>query len=168
MTKSGNEPRSLWKHSRPLACSRSTTTWRSNRPGRTSAGSSTSGRLVAAIKKSGDEEFDKLLCGLLKKRRRMIFLDNLRTKLDSERIEQIVDVLHSAYDIIILDLGRSLSRISLPLIQKADLITLIVSTDQSTITRDDPVVRIAVGAASPWGDPQFKGTGLIEYDHPVA
>ncbi len=50
-----------------------------------------------------------------------------------ERIEQIVDVLRSAFDIIILDLGRSLSRISLPLIQKADLITLIVSTDQSTI-----------------------------------
>ena len=48
------------------------------------------GRLVAAIKKSGDEEFDKLLCGMLKKRRRMIFLDNLRDKLDSERIEQIV------------------------------------------------------------------------------
>ena len=53
--------------------------------------------------------------------------------LKGERIEQIVDVLRSAYDFIILDLGRSLSRISLPLIQKADLITLIVSTDQSTI-----------------------------------
>ena len=50
-----------------------------------------------------------------------------------ERIGQIVDVLRSAFDIIILDLGRSLSRISLPLIQKADLINLIVSTDQSTI-----------------------------------
>jgi hypothetical protein len=48
------------------------------------------GRLVAAIKKSGDEEFDKLLCAMLKKRRRMIFLDNLRDRLDSERIEQIV------------------------------------------------------------------------------
>ena len=48
------------------------------------------GRRAAAIKKSGDEEFDKLLCGLLKKRRRMVFLDNLRDKLDSERIEQIV------------------------------------------------------------------------------
>ena len=48
------------------------------------------GRRVAAIKKSGDEEFDKLLCGMLKKRRRMVFLDNLRDKLDSERIEQIV------------------------------------------------------------------------------
>lgn len=48
------------------------------------------GRRVAAIKKSGDEEFDKLLCGMLRKRRRMVLLDNLRDKLDSERIEQIV------------------------------------------------------------------------------
>ncbi len=48
------------------------------------------GRRVAAIKKSGDEEFDKLLCGMLRKRRRMVFLDNLRNKLDSERIEQII------------------------------------------------------------------------------
>ena len=50
-----------------------------------------------------------------------------------DRIKQIVDSLCSAYDFIILDVGRSLSRISLPLIQKADLIVLIVSTDQSTV-----------------------------------
>lgn len=50
-----------------------------------------------------------------------------------ERITQIVDMLCSAYDFVILDIGRSLSRISLPLIQKADLIVLIVSTDQSTV-----------------------------------
>lgn len=50
-----------------------------------------------------------------------------------ERIGQIVDTLCSAYDFIILDIGRSLSRISMPLIQKADLIILIVSTDQSTV-----------------------------------
>jgi pilus assembly protein CpaE len=50
-----------------------------------------------------------------------------------ERIGQIVDTLRSAYAFIILDIGRSLSRISMPLIQKADLIILIVSTDQSTI-----------------------------------
>ena len=48
------------------------------------------GRKVPAIKKSGDEEFDKLLCAMLKKRRRMVFLDNLRSKLDSERIEQAI------------------------------------------------------------------------------
>ena len=50
-----------------------------------------------------------------------------------DRIEQIVEVLRASYDFIILDIGRSLSRISLPLIQQADVITLIVSTDQSTI-----------------------------------
>jgi pilus assembly protein CpaE len=54
--------------------------------------------------------------------------------LKGERIGQIVDTLRDAYDFVILDLGRSLSRISLPLIQKADLIVLIVSTDQSSIT----------------------------------
>lgn len=51
----------------------------------------------------------------------------------SERINQIVDMLCSAYDFVILDIGRSLSRIGLPLIQKADLIVLIFSTDQSTV-----------------------------------
>lgn len=50
-----------------------------------------------------------------------------------ERIGEIVNVLCSTYDFVILDIGRSLSRISLPLIQKADLIILVVSTDQSTI-----------------------------------
>ena len=50
-----------------------------------------------------------------------------------ERISQVVSMLCSAYDFVILDIGRSLSRISLPLIQKADLIVLIVSTDQSTV-----------------------------------
>lgn len=53
--------------------------------------------------------------------------------LKGDRIEQIVDVLRDSYDFIILDIGRSLSRISLPLIQQADVIALIVSTDQSTI-----------------------------------
>ena len=50
-----------------------------------------------------------------------------------ERIGEIVDELCSAYDFILLDIGRSLSRISLPLIQRADLIVLVFSTDQSTI-----------------------------------
>lgn len=50
-----------------------------------------------------------------------------------ERIGPIVDTLCFAFDFIILDIGRSLSRISAPLIQKADLVVLIVSTDQSTV-----------------------------------
>jgi pilus assembly protein CpaE len=53
--------------------------------------------------------------------------------IQGERIGQMVDTFCSAYDFIILDIGRSLSRISMPLIQKADLIVLIVSTDQSTV-----------------------------------
>ena len=53
--------------------------------------------------------------------------------LKGDRIGEIIDTLHSTYDLIILDIGRSLSRISLPVIQKADLIVLIVSTDQSTV-----------------------------------
>lgn len=53
--------------------------------------------------------------------------------LKGERIEEIVATLRSSYDFTLLDLGRSLSRISLPLIQQADLITLIVSTDLSTV-----------------------------------
>jgi len=41
--------------------------------------------------------------------------------------------LRSAYDYVLVDLGRSLSRISLPLIQEADLLVLILSTDLSTV-----------------------------------
>jgi len=53
--------------------------------------------------------------------------------LNGDRIGRIVDTLRSAFDFVILDLGRSLSRISLPFIQQADLISLIVSTDYSTV-----------------------------------
>ncbi|HEX2697837.1 MAG TPA: response regulator [Anaerolineales bacterium] len=49
------------------------------------------------------------------------------------RIPEIVNGLKATYDFILLDLGRSLSRISLPLIQNADLIAMIVSTDLSTV-----------------------------------
>ena len=49
------------------------------------------------------------------------------------RIEEIVSVLKTTYDFILLDLGRSLSHISLPLIEHADMIGLIVGTDLSTV-----------------------------------
>jgi len=61
-----------------------------------------------------------------------------------ERISQIVDTLCSAYDFIILDIGRALSRISLPLIQKADLIILVVSTDQSTIKLTKTISSLSI------------------------
>ena len=50
------------------------------------------------------------------------------------RIPEIIDVLQAAYDYVVIDLGRSLSRISMPIIQDADLLVLTMSTDQSTIT----------------------------------
>lgn len=50
------------------------------------------------------------------------------------RIWEIVKALKAAYDYVLIDLGRSLSKISLPLIQNADLIVLIVSTDISTVS----------------------------------
>jgi len=50
------------------------------------------------------------------------------------RIDEIVSSLKSAYDYVLLDIGRSLSKFTLPLIQHADLVALIMSTDQSSIT----------------------------------
>ena len=54
-------------------------------------------------------------------------------ELQVARIPEIINALQSAYEYVIIDFGRSLSRISLPIIQKADLLVLTVSTDQSTI-----------------------------------
>jgi pilus assembly protein CpaE len=49
------------------------------------------------------------------------------------RIWEIVSELKASYDYVIVDLGRSLSKISLPLIQNADLIVLVVGSDLSTV-----------------------------------
>jgi CheY-like chemotaxis protein/MinD-like ATPase involved in chromosome partitioning or flagellar assembly len=49
------------------------------------------------------------------------------------RLWDIVAEVKSAYDYVVVDLGRSLSKISLPLIQHADLITLVVSTDVGAV-----------------------------------
>jgi MinD-like ATPase involved in chromosome partitioning or flagellar assembly/ActR/RegA family two-component response regulator len=50
------------------------------------------------------------------------------------RIWDIVRALKEAYDYVLIDIGRSLSKITLPLIQHADIIALIISTDTSTIS----------------------------------
>ncbi len=55
-------------------------------------------------------------------------------RLQVGRIEEIVRTLRVAFDYVVIDLGRSLSRISLPLIHTADVIVLILSTDLSTVT----------------------------------
>ncbi len=54
--------------------------------------------------------------------------------LKSERIWDIISTLRAAYDYVLVDLGRSLSRISLPLIQNADVAVLVVSADLSAVT----------------------------------
>jgi MinD-like ATPase involved in chromosome partitioning or flagellar assembly/ActR/RegA family two-component response regulator len=51
-----------------------------------------------------------------------------------DRIWDIVKMLKSAYDYVIIDLGRSLSKFSLSLIQHADLLSLIVGTDLSMVS----------------------------------
>ncbi len=53
--------------------------------------------------------------------------------LQVNRIPQIVSSLRKTYDYTLIDLGRSLSKISLPVIQQADLIVLVLSTDLGTV-----------------------------------
>jgi pilus assembly protein CpaE len=55
-------------------------------------------------------------------------------ELKIQRIPEIIGSLQKAYDFVFVDLGRSLSRISLPLLKKADLLVLVLSADKSTIT----------------------------------
>jgi pilus assembly protein CpaE len=58
----------------------------------------------------------------------------LSNQLKVGRIWDIIKSLKESYDYVLVDIGRSLSRITLPLIQYADLTTLMVSTDASTIS----------------------------------
>lgn len=53
-------------------------------------------------------------------------------RLQVGRIGEIIAALQKAFDFVIVDLGRSLSKISLPLILQSDLIALIVGSDLST------------------------------------
>jgi pilus assembly protein CpaE len=54
--------------------------------------------------------------------------------LKAAHIGDIISALKEAYDYVLIDIGRSLSRITLPLIQNADLNVLIISTDTSTVS----------------------------------
>jgi len=53
--------------------------------------------------------------------------------LQVSHIPNIVESLRKAYDYVLVDLGRSLSKISLPIIHDADLVVLILGTDLSTV-----------------------------------
>ncbi|GAB1471312.1 hypothetical protein MASR2M66_21900 [Chloroflexota bacterium] len=57
----------------------------------------------------------------------------LSNQLNVSRIWDIISGLKSVYDYVFVDVGRSLSKITLPLIQHADLAVVLISTDASTI-----------------------------------
>lgn len=54
-------------------------------------------------------------------------------KLNIKSIPSIITALQKGHDYVLIDIGRSLSRITLPIIEEADLVVLVLSTDQSTV-----------------------------------
>lgn len=56
------------------------------------------------------------------------------SSLQVDHIGGIVEQLKVAFDYVILDVGRSLSKFTLPLIQQADLVVLVVGADLSSTT----------------------------------
>jgi pilus assembly protein CpaE len=54
-------------------------------------------------------------------------------KLQSNRIESVVRSMKASYEFVLVDIGRALSRISLPLIKIADVIVLVTSNDSNTV-----------------------------------
>jgi pilus assembly protein CpaE len=53
--------------------------------------------------------------------------------LKADRILDIVNLLKSSFDMVLIDLGRSLSRISMPIIRNACVVVLILATDASSV-----------------------------------
>src|SRR5512140_673567 len=49
-------------------------------------------------------------------------------------IPAMLEALRNEFDYVVLDVGRGLSKVTMPIIQEADLLTIIVSTDLSTVT----------------------------------
>lgn len=54
--------------------------------------------------------------------------------LDASRIPAIIDAYRRTFDAVFVDLGRSLSRISLPIILEADVIVMVTASDMATAT----------------------------------
>jgi Flp pilus assembly CpaE family ATPase len=62
-------------------------------------------------------------------------------ELQVSRVPEIITVLKKAFDYVFVDLGRSLSRISMPIILGADILVLTISTDQSTVSLTKKVLE---------------------------
>lgn len=58
---------------------------------------------------------------------------DLASRLSVERIPDIVAGMRQAYNYLVVDFGRTLSRISMPLIQKAEAVALVLGTDLSSV-----------------------------------
>lgn len=54
-------------------------------------------------------------------------------RLQVQRIPKIIESMRASFDYILIDIGRALSKISLPIIQEADQVVLVLSTDLSSI-----------------------------------
>jgi len=55
------------------------------------------------------------------------------SRLNVEHLSHTVDILRETYDYVLVDLGRNLSRISLPIIENANLIVLVTGIDLSAV-----------------------------------
>lgn len=64
----------------------------------------------------------------------------LSGQLDASRVWDVIMGLKQSYDYLLVDIGRSLSKITLPLLQHADLAVMMISTDVSTISLTDTVL----------------------------
>lgn len=53
--------------------------------------------------------------------------------LQTQQVPHILDSLREEFDYILIDLGRSLSRISLPIIEQASLVILTLGTDKESV-----------------------------------
>ena len=55
-------------------------------------------------------------------------------RLNIANVPVIIEALRQSFDYVVLDVGRSLSKVTIPIIQEADLLGIVLSTDQSTVT----------------------------------
>jgi pilus assembly protein CpaE len=65
--------------------------------------------------------------------------------LKAARIVDILSALRESYDYVLVDIGRSLSRITLPLVQNADLNVIVVSTDISALSLTKTILEYLKG-----------------------
>ncbi len=59
---------------------------------------------------------------------------DVANQLPGDRLGPVVSGLQEAFDYVFIDLGRSLSRLSLPIILHADVLALVLSTEMASVT----------------------------------